>query len=156
MGELVNIDDTMVVDYGSKLPVKEDALDELPTALEYAIERLADHAKDLRSFEDASIIATHPANADASQRSLNLTLDIGSAMYKDMNCIQILPLNHPSKVDRALKAFSVDGDSIPELITEVIPTYSTFLTKFADLDAPSNHSTGSSQPTTQPHHHQQT
>ncbi|KAK3176432.1 hypothetical protein OEA41_007755 [Lepraria neglecta] len=85
---------------------------------------------------NASIIPTHPANTDASQRSLNLSLDIGSAMYKDINCIQILPLNHPSKVDRALKALSVDGDSIPELITEAIPTYSTFLTKFADLDSP--------------------
>ena len=136
VGELINIDDTMVVDYGSKLPVKENALDELPTALEYAIERLADHAQDLRSYKDASIIATHPANADTSQRSFNLTLDIGSAMYKDMNCIQILPLNHPSKVDRALKALSVDGGSLPELITEAIPTYSTFLTKFADLDGP--------------------
>lgn len=46
MGELNNRDDTMVVECYSKLPVKEDALDHLPTALEYATKRPADHAKD--------------------------------------------------------------------------------------------------------------
>lgn len=136
IGEIINRDDIMIDDYKFKLPAKEDALDEVCTALEYATERLADHARDLRSFADASIVATHPTTSDVPQRSMNLRLDIGSATYNDMNCIQILPLNHPSKVDRALKALSVDGDSIPQLITEAVPTYSTFLTKFADLDAP--------------------
>ena len=87
LGEFNNRDDTVVVEYDSKLPVKEDALDHLPTALEYATERPADRAKDLHSFVCTSISATHPANVDASQRSLNLTLDIGSATYKDVNCI---------------------------------------------------------------------
>ena len=137
MHELISKDDTNVVDYDVKRSVTEGASDELSIPLEYATERLADHAKDLHSFKDASIITAHPPNQDPLQRSMKLTLDIGSAIYKDMNCIQILPINHPSKVDRAIKALKVDRAAIVELGTEEPkPTYETFLTKFADLEVP--------------------
>ena len=86
---------------------------------------------------DASIFAAQPAKPDPAQRSLNISIDIGITRYEDQSCIQILPLNHPSKVDRALQVLKVDGAATLDLsIQEANPTYATFLAKFADLEVP--------------------
>ena len=131
--DLINKDDAIVVDYGAKL----DALNETITVVNDAVDRLIDHGKDLSFFKDASIVAARPANSDPAQRSLSVSIDIGSTRYEDQNCIQILPLNHSSKVDRALKVLNVDGATTLDLSThEDNATYATFLTKFADLEVP--------------------
>ena len=131
--DLMNKDDAIVVDYGAKL----DALNETITVVNDAVDRLMDHGKDSSFFKNASIVAAQPANPDPAQRSLSVSIDIGSTRYEDQNYIQILPLNHPSKVDRALKVLKVDGATTLDLSThEDNPTYATFLTKFADLEVP--------------------
>ena len=131
--DLINKDDAIVIDYGAKL----DALNGTITVVNDAVDRLVDHAKDLSFFKDASIVAAQPAKPDLTQRSLDISIDIGSTRYEDQSCIQILPLNHPSKVDRALQVLKVDGAATLDLsIQEANPTYATFLTKFADLEVP--------------------
>ena len=130
--ELIN-KDAIVIDYGPKL----EALNEKFTGVNDAVDRLVDHAKDLSSFKDAAIVAARPAQPDPVQRSLSVSINIGSTRYEDQNCIQILPLNHPSKVDRALKVLKLDGAATLDFaIHEANPTHATFLTKFADLEVP--------------------
>ncbi len=131
--DLITKDDAIVVDYGAKL----EALNETIDVVNDAVDRLSDHGKDLSFFKDASIVAARPAQPEPAQRSLNLSIAIGGTRYEDQNCIQILPLNHPSKVDRALKVLKVDRAATLGLPThEANPTYATFLTKFADLEVP--------------------
>ena len=131
--DIMNKGDAIVIDYGPKL----EALNETITVDHDAVDRLTEYANDLFLFKDASIVAAEPAQPEPAQRSLNSSIDIGSTRYEDQNCIQILPLNHPSKVDRALKVLKADGAVTLNLSThEVNPTYATFLTKFADLEAP--------------------
>lgn len=110
---------------------------ELTTFVDDALDRVTEYAKEIHSFEEASIVATKPGQYDSSQRSLNLVLDIGNATYKEANCIQILPLNHPAKVDRVLKAMKLDRTvtlGIPILEPSVDIT--SFLSQFADLELP--------------------
>ena len=129
--DLINKDDAVVVDYGAKL----DALNETITVVNDAVDRLIDHGKDVSFFKDASLVAARPANPDPAQRSLSVSIDIGSTRYEDQNCIQILPLDHPSKVERALKVLKVGGAATLDHSThEDNPTYAIFLTKFADLE----------------------
>ena len=131
--DLINKDDAIVIDYGAKL----DALNGTITVVNDAVDRLVDHAKDLSFFKDASIVAAQPAKPDPAQRSLNISIDIGITSYEDQSCIQILPLNHPSKVDRALQVLKVDGAATLDLsIQEANPTYATLLAKFAVLEVP--------------------
>ena len=131
--DLIKKDDSIVVDYGLKL----EALNETITLINDAVDRLRDHGKDLSFYKDAFTVAAQPAKPDPAQRSLSLSINIGSTCYEDQNCIQILPLNHPSKVERALKALKLDGAATFDLSTHgANPTYATFLTKFADLEAP--------------------
>ncbi|KAK0509489.1 hypothetical protein JMJ35_007883 [Cladonia borealis] len=131
--DLINKDEAIVVDYGSKL----EALNETITVVNDAVDRLIDHGRDLSFFKDAFTVAAQPVKSDPAQRSLNLSIDIGSTRYEDQNCIQILPLNHPSKVDRALKVLKLDGAATLDLSTHKDnPTYAIFLTKSADLEVP--------------------
>ena len=131
--DLINKDDAIVIEYGPKL----EALNEKFTGVNDAVDRLVDHAKDLSFFKDAAIVAAGPAQPDPAQRSLSISINIGNTRYEDQNCIQILPLNHPSKVDRALKVLNLDGAATLDFAThEANPTYATFLTKFADLEVP--------------------
>ena len=131
--DLTNKDEALVVDYGSKL----EALNETITVVNDAVDRLVDHGRALSFFRDAFTVAAQLVKADPAQRSLKLSIDIGSTRYEDHNCIQILPLNHPSKVDRALKVLKLDGAATLDLSThEDNPTYATFLTNFADLEVP--------------------
>ena len=102
-----------------------------------AAERLVDYSTDLPFLKDASIVSTKPATSlERSQRSMLLTLDIGTEKYKDMNCIQILPLNHPSKVDRALIALNIDRDDTFEITEQGSSTNAEFLSSCADLERP--------------------
>ena len=131
--ELMNKGDAIATDYGPKL----EALKETVTAVHDAVDRLVDYGNYLSFFKNASIVAAQPAQPEPAQRSLNLSIAIGSTRYEDQNCIQILPLNHPSKVDRALKVLKADGAATLDLSTHgPNPTYATFLTKFADLEVP--------------------
>ena len=131
--DLINKDEAIVVDYGSKL----EALNETITVVNDAVDRLIDHGRDLFFFKDAFTVAAQPFKPDPAQRSLKLFIDIGSTRYEDHNCIQILPLNHPSKVDRALKVLKLDGAATLDLSTHKDnPTYATFLSKIADLEVP--------------------
>ena len=77
--DLMNKDDAIVVDYGAKL----DALNETITVVNDAVNRLMDHGKDSSFFKDASIVAARPANPDPAQRSLSVSIDIGSTRYED-------------------------------------------------------------------------
>ena len=131
--ELMNKGDAIATDYGPKL----EALKETVTVVHDAVDRLVDYGNYLSFFKNASIVAAQPAQPEPAQRSLNLSIAIGSTRYEDQNCIQILPLNHPSKVDRALKVLKADGAATLDLSTHgPNPTYATFLTKFADLELP--------------------
>ena len=131
--DLMNKGDAIGIDYGPKL----EALNETITVIHDAVDRLIDYGNDLSFFKNASIVAAQPAQPEPAQRSLNLSIDIGSTRYEDQNCIQILPLNHPSKADRALKVLKADGAATLDLSThEPNPTYATFFTKFADLEVP--------------------
>ena len=131
--DLMSKGDATVINYGPKL----EALNGTITVVHDAADRLIDYGNDLSLFKNASIVAAQPAQPEPAQRSLNLSIDIGSTRYEDQNCIQILPLNHPSKVDRALKILKADGAATLDLSThEPKPTYATFLTRFANLEAP--------------------
>ena len=102
-----------------------------------AIDRLLDHSNELRTLKTASIVSTQPSTPPKpSQRSMLLTLDIGTERFEDMNCVQVLPLNHPSKVDRALTALHIDGADQLKISEQQYTTNSEFLSAFADLERP--------------------
>lgn len=67
-----------------------------------------------------------------------LTLDIGNRTYDDLGCIQILPLNSPSKIRRVLQSLGISGSGLVELNPdpERCPSYARFLSEFVDLEAP--------------------
>ncbi|KAI9704975.1 MAG: hypothetical protein M1836_006755 [Candelina mexicana] len=103
-------------------------------------ERYRNHGQQLRfHFQEATLIASSPEVDEDHQGSLLLTLDVGNTPYEDLSCIQVLPVNSPSKVLRALKALCVDGctkvDVIPSSSGEN-PTYETFLSEYVDLELP--------------------
>ena len=98
---------------------------------------------DLMNKGDAIVIDNGPKlealneTVTAVHDAVDRLLDYGSKLYEDQNFIQILPLNHSSKVDRALKVLKADGAATLDLSThEPNPTYATFFTKFADLEIP--------------------
>ena len=101
-----------------------------------SIELVEDHAKELHQFEEAAVITTRPTTIDESQRSIYVSLNLGSSEYDDMNCIQILPSNCLDKVNRVLKALDLNGAAIFTLTKEGNPTYTKFLTEFVDLELP--------------------
>ncbi|MCJ1257547.1 hypothetical protein MMC24_005373 [Lignoscripta atroalba] len=103
-------------------------------------EKYRKHGLRLRStFRDATLVATSPQGHERKEGSLLVTIDIGTASYGEMSCIQILPVNSPSKAGRALRALCVNGSSEVMLIsprTEENPTYWELFTQFADLELP--------------------
>ena len=89
-------------------------------------------------FHRAEVIHISPPAREGYQGTHLLTLDLRDGSYKDMDCIQVLPVNAQARVRRALRALGMNGSTrmtleIPE---QVNPTYSTFLTEYIDLELP--------------------
>ncbi|KAI4245649.1 MAG: hypothetical protein L6R42_010149 [Xanthoria sp. 1 TBL-2021] len=87
---------------------------------------------------EARIANINPSYRERYQGTYLVTLDIGSRRYEDMGCIQVLPINSPPKVRRALRALGVSASAtlclnIPGTDD---PSYSTFLTDYIDLESP--------------------
>ena len=104
------------------------------------IERYRRHEHELRSnFKEATLINTSSKAHKKHQGTELVTMNIGNESYNDMSCIQVLPVNSPSKVRRALGALCVQGSTKLKLVSsrdEENPTFSRFLTEFADLELP--------------------
>lgn len=104
--------------------------------------RFESRAKRLQTdFREATLVNTSPAPQQNYQGTHLLTLDIKNRPYNDMDCIQLLPINQPAKVRRALRALGLNGSAKVELgiLGTTDPTYSTFLTEYIDLEAPFYH-----------------
>ncbi|KAL9019558.1 MAG: hypothetical protein Q9185_003178 [Variospora sp. 1 TL-2023] len=92
----------------------------------------------LADFESASVVDVSPPVRENHQGSYRVTVDIGDKTYEDLGCIQVLPINAPAKVRRAVRALGVNGsDRIALGISDTTnPTYSSFLTSYIDLEIP--------------------
>jgi hypothetical protein len=99
--------------------------------------RLLRYAQELSSsFSDGKLVATNPRVDEVHEGSLRITMDLGTATYGPLSCIQVLPLNASVKVERALDALGIDAESTLRLSDSENPTYSTFFREFADLELP--------------------
>ncbi len=88
----------------------------------------------LATLKDATLVIQTGAKCDGS---LLLGLNIHSEAYEEMSCIQVLPCNSPTKVERALQALCVGGSDQMNLVLDgEDPTFSTFLISFVDLELP--------------------
>ncbi|KAL8684985.1 MAG: hypothetical protein Q9218_008039 [Villophora microphyllina] len=101
--------------------------------------RFANRSKELQSaFHTAQVVNIKPPPREGYQGTYSVTLDMGAESYSDMECIQMLPVNSPARVRRALRALGVNGSSetpLP-LPDKDRPTYLSFLTEYVDLEAP--------------------
>ena len=89
-------------------------------------------------FIDSKASIINPLMQQGHKGSYLITLDIGDRTYEDMGCVQVLPVNSPAMVRKALRALGVNGSARLPLGQPGIlnPTYSKFLREFVDLDAP--------------------
>ena len=95
------------------------------------------HQQLLSSLKDALVISTTPTASKKHRRSLLLDLGVGGDLWDEMCCIQILPLNAPSKALSVLLALGVKGSTITNISLEgESPNYLKFLTEFVDLELP--------------------
>ncbi|KAL8814584.1 MAG: hypothetical protein Q9223_006200 [Gallowayella weberi] len=94
----------------------------------------------LRDYHDAGVINVNPSFRERHQGTYLVTLDLGSVSYQDMSCIQVLPVNAPAKVRRALRALGVSGSTEISLDMPKThnPCYSAFFTEYVDLEMPFN------------------
>ena len=91
----------------------------------------------LSTLKDATLVIQAPKTGPECARSLLLSLDIQSETYEELSCIQVLPCNSPTKVERALQALCVEGSDQMNLVLDgEDPTFSRFLTSFVDLELP--------------------
>lgn len=100
---------------------------------------LVSHAKQLRGdFFRANVMELTPPIRLDHQGTYLVTLDIRDGSYEDMGCIQVLPVNAPYKVRRALRALGVSGSARASLeVSETEDTtYLTVLTECIDLELP--------------------
>ncbi|KAL8725039.1 MAG: hypothetical protein Q9166_007614 [cf. Caloplaca sp. 2 TL-2023] len=104
--------------------------------------RLGLQSRRLLDYCEATVMNVSPAVREHYQGTYLVTLDMGSGSYEDMGCIQILPINAPSKVRRALRALGVSGSVKISLATSDTdePDYSTFLSEYIDLELSFRHS----------------
>ena len=109
------------------------------TSMDYtdnSIELLAEHANQMGLFQEAAVIRTSPSTLQKDQRSVYVCLDLGNSRYDEMNCIQILPINSPDKVDRVLRVLDRNGATTLEFSGLCSLTYAQFLTGCVDLELP--------------------
>ena len=91
----------------------------------------------LATLKDATLVIEAPKTVTKCDGSLLLGLNIDGETYGEMSCIQVLPCNSPTKVERALQALCVGGSDQMNLVLDgEDPTFSTFLTSFVDLELP--------------------
>lgn len=100
----------------------------------------ANRARELESsFKEAILMSTSPQASKGSQGSVRVTLGVGSEVYNDLSCVQVLPVNSPPKVARVLQALHIENSLEFQTIalgTTRDPTYREFLTEYADLELP--------------------
>ncbi|KAI4143806.1 MAG: hypothetical protein L6R39_004437, partial [Caloplaca ligustica] len=92
----------------------------------------------LNDFHAANLVGISPSLRDDHQGTYAVTLDIRSKSYEDLSCIQVLPVNSPAKVRRALRALGVNAaDRLTlDMSNTDNPTFSAFLTEYIDLEQP--------------------
>ncbi|KAL8913357.1 MAG: hypothetical protein Q9171_001834 [Xanthocarpia ochracea] len=93
----------------------------------------------LRSdYHKAKVASINPSYREQHQGTYITTLDIGPRRYRDMGCIQVLPINSPVKVRRALRTLGMSGSTKVCLNIPGIddPPYSAFLAEYIDLEVP--------------------
>lgn len=101
--------------------------------------RITLRSAELRNnFQGATVVEVSPSIRENYQGTYLVTLDAGDRSYEDLTCIQLLPINSPAKVRRALRALGVSAsDKITLEKTEwSTPTYSSFLSQYVDLESP--------------------
>ncbi|GHP15259.1 nitric oxide synthase-like protein [Collybia sordida] len=100
-------------------------------------EKYLRHAQELRNdFLYGTLISTNPCVHEIHQGSLCATIDIGSASYESLSCIQLLPLNFQAKVDHVIEALGIPAAYPLHNNDAENPTFLTFLREFADLELP--------------------
>ena len=121
-----------VISFRAPSPLKDDK----PT--QDAIQQYEVHQESLLStLKDATLVIQAPRTGPECDRSLLLSLDIQDETYEEMTCIQVLPCNSQTKVERALQALCVGASDQMSLVLDgEDPTFSTFLTCFVDLELP--------------------
>ena len=121
-----------IISFRAPSPLKDDK----PT--QDAIQQYEDHQESLLStLKDATLVIQAPKTGPELARSLLLSVDIQSETYEEMSCIQVLPCNSPTKVERALQALCAQGSDQMNLVLDgEDPTFSIFLTSFVDLELP--------------------
>ena len=103
------------------------------------VSQFTTHSEQLDAqFHSAVLVSTSAKSQSDHPGSYLLTLDIGNKTYEDLACIQVLPLNSPSKVRKVLRALGISASAIVELDStpERCPSYSRFLSEFVDLEVP--------------------
>ena len=91
----------------------------------------------LATLKDATLVIEAQKTGDKCDGSLLLNLNIHGETFEEMGCIQVLPCNSPTKVERALQALCVGGSDQMNLVLDgEDPTFSRFLTSFVDLEFP--------------------
>lgn len=89
----------------------------------------------LSTLGKASLVDASPGMHEDG--SLLMTLDVDDDHFEEMSCIQVLPLNAPSKVTQALQWLCVKGtDRVSLGLDGRNPTYASFLTDYVDLELP--------------------
>ncbi|KAL9616001.1 MAG: hypothetical protein Q9204_008630, partial [Flavoplaca sp. TL-2023a] len=89
-------------------------------------------------YQTAKVAQVSPSYREHHLGTYLVTLDIRSRQHEDMRCIQVLPVNSPTKVRRALRALGVSGSTQICLDTPGTDnaSISSFLTDYVDLESP--------------------
>ncbi|KAL8898175.1 MAG: hypothetical protein Q9207_006841 [Kuettlingeria erythrocarpa] len=92
----------------------------------------------LDGFQKANIVVMSPSLRQGYQGTHQVTLDVNDRLYEDLSCIQLLPINSPAKVRRALRALGVNASDVMSLDMPDTTSlsHSSFLTEYIDLEAP--------------------
>ncbi|KAL8752379.1 MAG: hypothetical protein Q9184_005758 [Pyrenodesmia sp. 2 TL-2023] len=92
----------------------------------------------LGDFQKASVVKLTPWLRQGYQGTHLVTLDVKDRSYEDLSGIQVLPINQPVKVRRALRALGVNASDITtlDMLDMAKLTYSSFLIEYIDLEAP--------------------
>ncbi|KAI4268043.1 MAG: hypothetical protein LQ337_008062, partial [Flavoplaca oasis] len=89
-------------------------------------------------YQTAKVAKVSPSYREHHLGTYLVTLDIGSRGHEDMRCIQVLPVNSPSKVRRALRALGVSG--LTQICLDMPGTdnasLSSFFMNYVDLESP--------------------
>ena len=95
----------------------------------------------VEDFHSASIVNVVPSPQKDHHGTYHATLNIRQRSSEDMSCIQVLPVNSPAKVRRALRALNVNGSATVEMDIPQMEglTYSAFFTEYVDLELPFHH-----------------